>query len=202
MALYLVSQAVGQRPAHATPWLPNLPRRAAATQTVPVLGDAVDALSGRRVNVYCWSSADWEHESRSWDSSKLGPLGPWRSYTDPTTRNVMLGPNVCTELERLRGRNRPISSYDDRRAAAWSVETVSHESVHVAGIANEARAECYGVQRAARAAIWLGLTAEEGRFLARLYWREWYPRDAASYRSTDCRDGGALDLHAGTHRWP
>jgi hypothetical protein len=115
---------------------------------------------------------------------------------------VMLGPNVCTELERLRGRERSISRYGDRRAAAWSVETLAHESVHVDGIANEAKAECYGMQRAARAAVWLGLTAEEGRSLARLYWRDWYSRDTALYRSTECRDGGGLDLHRRSHLWP
>jgi hypothetical protein len=74
----------------------------------------------------------------------------------------MLAPNVCTELERLRGRREPIWESGDRWAAAWSVQSVSHESVHVSGTSNEVKAECYGMQHLSLAAVELGLTPAEG----------------------------------------
>jgi hypothetical protein len=180
----------------------QLPPRETATQNVPVLERAVQALSGRRVNVYCWSSEDWKREGRSWDSARFGPLTAWRAYTSPETLTVELGPNICTELERLGGRGRMIWTYRDREAAAWSLQGVAHESVHVSGIRNESKAECYGMQRMPAAAVRLGLTTAEGRFLARLYWRDWYPRDRGAYHSPECRNGGSLDLHRGSSRWP
>jgi hypothetical protein len=82
------------------------------------------------------------------------------------------------------------------------VQSVAHESMHVAGIRDEAKAECYGMQRLRRAAVPLGLTPAEGSFLARLYWRDWYPRSEGAYRSGECRDGGLLDLRPGSHIWP
>jgi hypothetical protein len=72
----------------------------------------------------------------------------------------------------------------------------------VAGIRNEAKAECYGIQRTQTAAVWLGLTPGDGGYLARLYWRDWYPRAPMAYRSDECRDGGRLDLHPHSRRWP
>jgi hypothetical protein len=199
---YLIAEAAPQRRVANPVWLPELAARTTPTRTVAVLGQAVHALSRRRVNVYCWSSEDWARKAEAWPSDELGPLTPWRSYTSPETANVELAPNVCTELERLRGRAEPIWKSSDRRAAAWTVESVAHESVHVSGIHDEAKAECYGMQHVPLAAVYLGLTPKEGRFLARLYWRDWYPRAPLRYRSRECRDGGALDRHPRSSRWP
>jgi hypothetical protein len=201
LLVYLGAQAF-LRPARGAPWLPALPPRVTPTQNVAVLEHAVEALSGRRVNVYCWSTADWSRRNGTWDSERLGPLTPWRSYTSPETRNVELAPDTCTELERLRGRPQPIWKSADRRAAAWAVQSITHESVHVTGMRDEAKAECYGMQHIAFVAPYLGLSPAEGRFLARVYWRDWYPTDKAPYSSRQCRNGGKLDLHPGSERWP
>ena len=52
------------------------------------------------------------------------------------------------------------------------------------------------------AAIALGRTAREGRFLANLYWNRWYRWNPGSYRSRECRNGGALDLRPQSDVWP
>jgi hypothetical protein len=83
-----------------------------------------------------------------------------------------------------------------------SVETLAHESVHVTGNLSEALAECWGMQTIPTAALELGRTREEGRYLAELYWRRWYRFRHRPYWSSECRNGGALDLHPDTDSWP
>jgi hypothetical protein len=87
-------------------------------------------------------------------------------------------------------------------ALSWSVETLAHEAQHVAGVVSEAEAECYGMQTTPRAALLLGRTAEEGRYLAAVYLKHWYARLKPPYSSSDCRNGGPLDLHSDSDVWP
>jgi hypothetical protein len=58
------------------------------------------------------------------------------------------------------------------------------------------------MQRVVEAAPKLGVTAAEGRQLARSYWKEIYPEDLPDYTSPDCRNNGLLDLHPNDSRWP
>lgn len=74
-----------------------------------------------------------------------------------------------------------------------AVHVLTHESMHLTGQADEARAECAAVQRDVRTATLLGATPAQARALAVEYWREVYPTLPDAYRSTDCVQGGALD---------
>ena len=45
------------------------------------------------------------------------------------------------------------------------------------------------------------LTQSYARSLSTLYWREIYPHDLSSYRSSECRTNGTLDLYSDS-LWP
>ena len=45
-------------------------------------------------------------------------------------------------------------------------------------------------------------TAEYARKVARAYWDHSYPFLDPFYRSSECRDGGTMDVHPETSDWP
>jgi hypothetical protein len=166
-------------------------------------------ISGYGTEVRCWSAADWQKREAEWGNWRGHALGRWGGYTAPwgpeipNAYRIHLSPSVCSGLSRLAYGHTPLREDPWPAALAWSVAALAHESQHVRGIANEAQAECYGLQSMQRTTEALGRTAAEGRFLASLYWRTGYLRQSDSeYRSDECRDGGALDLHPETHVWP
>lgn len=185
------------------PHIPDLPPVRWKSHQDARLAHVVAVLAGRGVVVYCWSNADWLRRQRSWRRPPLDPLGPWQAYVsyEPVV-TVNLGPNLCSELDELAKRREPVwrARYPD--ALAWSVQSLAHEAVHVAGHLDEATAECWGLQTTALAAVELGRTLEEGRFLAERYWRRTYPLHSAPYWSSECRDGGRLDFRPKSHNWP
>ena len=69
----------------------------------------------------------------------------------------------------------------------------------------EARAECFGLQNVARAALGLGAAEDDARSMALYYVERTYPTrqsTAPDYWSPECRPGGALDLNPATPDWP
>lgn len=83
-----------------------------------------------------------------------------------------------------------------------AVHVLSHESMHLTGIASESLAECDALQRDAGTAEQLGATPEQGRLLAETYLTRVYPRMPADYTSRDCARGGRLDLTPDDSSWP
>ena len=82
---------------------------------------------------------------------------------------------------------------------------ISHESYHLAGYAEEAKAECYGVQSMWYVASRLGAPLAEAKELGHFYWKTVYPLHNAQwpyYYSTDCKNRGRLDLRPADPRWP
>jgi hypothetical protein len=103
----------------------------------------------------------------------------------------------CTDLSRyLRSHG---DHADDGQVVA--VHVLTHEAMHMAGITDEARAECLAVQRDAKTARLLGASPKAAANLARRYWREFYPRMSDDYRSAECRPGGALDQGSPDAPW-
>jgi hypothetical protein len=134
----------------------------------------------RGAAIRCWTRAGWEARAAEWATRwpGQGPLGPWRAYTsDDPYLAVDLSPNICAELRALVERKGRVRSDPAPDALAWAVAAVAHESVHVSGIA-------------------------EGRYLATLYWKHWYPWNRPPYRSRECRNRRALDLRPATASWP
>lgn len=166
----------------------GVPRKVPArpsTQDIALFDHVVAVLAGLGADVRCSS------------------VGPWRAYTTTAPLlTVTLGPAICSELTRLAHDDLPVWRDESPDALAWSVATVAHESMHVSGIRNEAVAECYGMQRIRVVAAGLGRTAHEGRYLATLFWKHWYPWIPPGYRSRECRNGGSLDLHPRSDVWP
>jgi hypothetical protein len=82
-----------------------------------------------------------------------------------------------------------------------AVHVLTHESMHLRGIRDEAQAECAAVQRDAHDAELLGASPAAALALARRYWSEIYPRMPDDYRATECRAGGTLDEHLSEPPW-
>ena len=79
--------------------------------------------------------------------------------------------------------------------------TLAHESMHLRGWADEAVAQCYGIQEVAYTVEQLGGTVAEGKGVASfmLAVQGGMPEE---YQSGECRPGGQLDLHPETDDFP
>jgi hypothetical protein len=82
-----------------------------------------------------------------------------------------------------------------------AVHVLTHESMHMRGILDEARAECAAVQRDELTAEQLGATPDEARALAVRYWLTVYPWMPDAYKTRDCGPGQELDEHLPTAPW-
>jgi hypothetical protein len=106
------------------------------------------------------------------------------------------------DWSRFDGRD-PAASACSRRAndTAEALMTLAHESMHLRGWADEATAQCYGVQQLAFTVERLGGSATEGKAVADYMFslQKWLPSD---YQSAECAPRGALDLHPETPEFP
>jgi hypothetical protein len=90
----------------------------------------------------------------------------------------------------------------DRLEVARALHVLAHESSHLAGVRNEAAADCYGLQRTEFVAESLGADAAVARRLAVIAVEERHVTAPDDYRSPECRNGGAFDLDPGSDVWP
>ena len=90
----------------------------------------------------------------------------------------------------------------DVREAAIAVNVLSHEAWHLAGVRDEAVTQCYALQTNAATALQLGAGRDDARAIASFVVREVQPVLPADYRSSDCFDGGPLDLDPDHQSWP
>jgi hypothetical protein len=70
------------------------------------------------------------------------------------------------------------------------------------GVGAEAQTECYAMQTTANVAVSLGIPEGRAEQLQRWVWSRGYPNEPAEYSTTDCHNGGPLDLHPGSSLWP
>ncbi|HET7483735.1 MAG TPA: hypothetical protein VFK89_12840 [Actinomycetota bacterium] len=82
-----------------------------------------------------------------------------------------------------------------------AVHTLTHEAVHMSGETDEAKTECFAVQRDAEMARLLGAPDAGAARLADDYWISIYPRMPDPYRSSQCTPGGPLDVHSPFSPW-
>jgi hypothetical protein len=85
---------------------------------------------------------------------------------------------------------------------AWSLNTLAHESYHLAGVRNEAETECYALQAIDFVAHRLGASDAQARALASFSFQNLPGRMPAEYTSPQCHDGGRLDLRPDDPVWP
>ena len=103
---------------------------------------------------------------------------------------------ICTALERLRRGKRVTLD-----TGSVAVEALAHEAYHLAGVQDEAATQCYALQAMRFVAQRLGAPAEVGDAYVRAAVAR-YPTLPEAYRSVECREGGALDLHPETGVFP
>jgi hypothetical protein len=103
---------------------------------------------------------------------------------------------ICASLARLaRGDGAGVEQ------GALAVEALAHEAYHLAGVQDEAATQCYGLQAMRFVAARLGVARDLGDAYVRAAVAR-YPTLAEEYRSVECREGGALDLHPETGVFP
>lgn len=201
---WVIFTAAGFFVARGRGTLPDLSATRSPSYPDARLAHVVSVLSRRGAVVLCWSHEDWRKQAaqraRRYHTTTLGPWAAFTSFSPYLA--VELSPEICIELSRLVTLRKPVWEDGSRDALALSVGALAHESVHVTGNLSEALAECWGMQTIPTAAVELGRTSEEGRYLAELYWRRWYRFRHRPYWSSECHNGGALDIHPDTDTWP
>ena len=157
------------------------------------LGEIASEIAGRDVDVHCPGLlARLADVSAHAGTVFFDEQGRPASFTD-------LDEETCSELERF-AEGKTGQGEDEQVARALHV--LAHESSHLAGVRDEAAADCYGLQRTAFVAERLGADPAEAERLARLALAERAITAPADYRSSECHDGGALDLDPDSPVWP
>jgi hypothetical protein len=155
------------------------------------LDQTADQLVGAPVKVHCQTlSQSFFQLNGDLGFVKWGPGGVPEHQT-------YLERDVCAELRDYLHSSKAAPSPDQ----VIAVHVLTHESMHMRGITSESQAECAAVQRDTQTAELLGATPTEAASLSRSYWLTDYPRMPASYRTTECAPGGALDEHLPTPSW-
>jgi hypothetical protein len=155
------------------------------------LASAASQLVGTKVAVHCQSFGQtFVQLGAELGFVKYGPGGVPEHQT-----YLKHGP--CGELRSYLSSDKQQPSPDQIVA----VHVLTHESMHMRGITNEAQAECAAVQRDATTAELLGASVSEAEALARVYWVIDYPRMPTDYRSPDCTPGGSYDEHLADPPW-
>jgi hypothetical protein len=183
----------------------HLPRRggmARVSRVEPRFSRAASRVAEKDAAVRCWSERDWRRlmtEEHAYTRGKVNPsvLG----FASAGGSRLSLAPSTCRGLAQLAYEgDRPVAR-SRRLMLALAVVTLAHESVHLAGVADEPTAECHGIQLSERAALALGVEPALAEELKDAYW-EHYGEIPTVYRSRECRDGGKLDLRASTSEFP
>lgn len=91
---------------------------------------------------------------------------------------------------------------EEAERAAVAVNVLSHEAWHLRGIRDEAATQCYALQTNADTALQLGASPDEAAAIASWVTRRVQPALPSDYRTSDCSDGGPLDLHPERTAWP
>ena len=160
---------------------------------------AVD-LVARDVEVRCWSPDDWERlvdELTAYTAGEL-TIENTGAFASPESTRVHMQAADCDALLDLAA-GRKVGDEDAR----WSLVAFAHELQHlVSEQGGEAETECAALQTAERVAGLLEVPAATSRRLLLEYLEHDYADLPDEYRSPECRDGGALDLHPDTSRWP
>lgn len=152
---------------------------------------AASTLAGARVQVACQTFGEAFVDA----SSDLGWVS-WGPDGIPEHR-TLIKYEPCANLRDYLGSDKAHPSLDE----VIAVHVLTHESMHMMGLTNEAQAECAAVQRDAQTARLLGADPFEAVELAQTYWTNVYPQMSEAYVSADCHPGGPLDEHLADPPW-
>jgi hypothetical protein len=171
----------------------------------PQLSRFVSQLALRKragIEVRCWSKDEWLFVTKEW-ATYIG-RGDLLGFVHSTRLRTSLAPRICKQLANLVYREERPTEGEAMLRAAEAVSILAHEAEHVRnGLrADEATTECHAMQRMRRLGRIMGLSQEYSDLLADRYWGDLYRYNPAEYKSSACRDGGALDLRPGNELWP
>jgi hypothetical protein len=166
----------------------------------PALTAAAVDLVARDVEVRCWSPDDWERlvdELTAYTAGEL-TIDNTGAFASPESARVHFQAADCDALVDLAA-GREVDHEDGR----WALVAFTHELQHlVSEQSGEAATECAALQTAERVGVLLGIPAATSRRLLVDYLEHDYADLPDEYRSPACHDGGELDLHPGSARWP
>jgi hypothetical protein len=146
-------------------------------------------LANRPVTIRCDESGDYVGAVQHADGAAL--VGGRVAYL--TTER-------CFALYRL-----AFNGDESGSQTARAVAVLAHETWHLRGVSDEATTECYALQSGVDLGRRLGLSEATARQMMRQQLAENELRSGASldYRiAPDCRDGGTLDLHPRSSKFP
>jgi hypothetical protein len=169
-----------------------------ATNLVNQIYAAAGEPTTAKVVVVCWNPAEWKTIAKNF--RKLGQEGFLKAYgfVQPHSELVNPSPGVCAGLDRISHLGeRPLTS-----EAANAVGTLAHESMHVAGITDEALAECFGMQLTQTTSELLGTEPEYGYSLGKQLLDTYAQYEGTPYYTAECHDGSELDLFPETTVFP
>src|SRR5207302_1365036 len=182
--------------------LPVIGGTSAESRVEPRFSRIASALAGKDVQVRCWSQSDWTHllkEEKAYTKNRID--GDTLGFAPISGNRDNLAPDVCNSLDALAySRSRPADE-SAKLLMATAVVTLSHEPQHSRGIAVEAQAECYAIQLSKETAVKLGASHSYAASLQQLFWSH-YGEELPSYRSPECRNGGAYDLRRSDPSFP
>jgi hypothetical protein len=125
-------------------------------------------------------------------------LGYVRYRPDGTPEHTtLIKRDQCRDL----GAYQRSDKHDPSRAQVVAVHVLTHEAMHMAGIVEEAKAECAAVQRDALTARLLGASTADSRLLAARYWQTVYPSMPEGYKTPECGPGRSLDEGGADAPW-
>jgi hypothetical protein len=157
------------------------------------LAEIASEIAGRKVDVHCPGLlARLADVSGHAGTVFFDERGRPANFTD-------LDAETCSELDRFADGK---AGQDEDERVARALHVLAHESSHLAGIRDEAAADCYGLQRTAFVAESLGADSVEAERLARIAVAERAITAPAEYRSSECHAGGTLDLDPASPAWP
>lgn len=150
------------------------------------LAAVASEIAGRAVEVRCPGAIERLVDiSPNAGSVHFGPDGQ-------PGNSMELNTQTCLALEDLSG---------DEAKVSKALHVLVHESWHLAGIQDEAKADCYAFQRVEFAALQLGAEPLRAEALAHRAYVDRQETAPADYRSYECRNNGALDLSPSPD-WP
>lgn len=128
-----------------------------------------------------------------------------RTVTTTVQQPVFLPPAPCSVDGQPSTTLMTSGQWDAYDGYVTAMLILAHESIHLAGIEDDARANCYGMQAIAYIAEQFGDTPDDAHSLALYFYDQLYPGylpDHPDYWSSDCYENGPLDRTPNDGSWP
>jgi len=154
------------------------------------LEDAATQVAGGPVGVHCQTPGEtWTDAGAELGYVRWGPDGV-------PERKTLITYGACADLRSWLSSDKR----NPRLEQVVAVHVLTHETMHMVGLTDEAQAECAAMQRDARMAQALGATPAQAQALDHRYWVDVYPRMPDGYTG-GCGAGAPWDEHLPGPPW-